>query len=88
MKILKEDREYVYGHTLTVGEIENKYPYEDVEIDKKIILSSYSVTYDALLAYKWRTKGYELVSWGGLYHKQRIFIFKTNKRNTRVTIPF
>lgn len=88
MKISRKDREYVYGHTMTVGEIENRYPYENVEIDKKIILSAYSVTYDVFMAYQWRTKGYELVSWGGLYHKQRIFVFKTNKKSTQLSMPF
>ncbi len=72
---MKSRRKYIYGHTKTLRQIRAEYPFEDVEVDKKLLLSErYTVTFDAYLAYELIKKGYEAVAWGAIYGQRHVFV--------------
>ena len=82
------DQVYIYGHTFDIEAIRNKYPFSYTKAKKKYIkCKKYTITFDALMAYTYRTKGYKIVLWGGTYKKMNVFVFK-KKRLTRNDLPF
>ena len=72
-----ETQVYVYGHKLDAEEIERRYPFSMHKVRKSIYNNKrYTVTFDILMAYSFRLKGYKVVSWGGLYKGVLVFIFR------------
>lgn len=85
---MKENQVYVYGHELDEREIRRQYPYSMKKISKHILMSSFNtITFDVLMAYSYRIQGYSIVSWGGLYKGENVFIFR-KQRIRSCSLPF
>lgn len=83
-----KNQKHIYGHNLSEKDIRRKYPYSMHKIKKSIIRDKrYTITFDALMAYSYRMKGYSVVSWGGLYHGVVAFVFRKVRIATH-DIPF
>lgn len=85
---MKNRRKYIYGHNKSLRQIQTEYPFENVELDKKLALSAqYTVTFDVYLAYELRKKGYKAVAWGAIYKRKRVFVIE--KRRIQISeLPF
>lgn len=84
---MRNERRYVYGHSKTLKQIKKEFPFDNVDVDKNIILSSdYTVTFDVCLAYQLRRKGYNALVWGGMYKHKRIFVIE--KKRVQMEMPF
>ena len=83
-----EKQVYIYGHGLDEKEIRRKYPFSMQTVNKKIIkCKRYTVTFDVLMAYRYKIEGYSVISWGGIYNGVNVFVF----RKTRIracSLPF
>lgn len=83
-----ENQVYIYGHRLDEKEIRRKYPYSMQKVSKKVIrCKRYTITFDALMAYSYREKGYSVVLWGGVYKGVNVFVFRKSRIRAH-SIPF
>lgn len=85
---MKNRKKYIYGHNKSLRQIQTEYPFENVEIDKKLALSAqYTVTFNVYLAYELRKKGYKAVAWGAMYKQRHVFVI--NKKPMPLSeLPF
>lgn len=79
---------YIYGHELDEEEIKRKYPYSHKRVRKMLIrCKRYTVTFDALMAYRYRMQGYDVIRWGGIYKGVTVFVFR-RMRISADDLPF
>ena len=83
-----ENQKYIYGHNLTEKEIRRKYPFSMRKVKKSVYKDKrYTITFDVLMAYSYRIKGYSVVTWGGTYNGVSVFIFRKSRISARA-LPF
>ena len=85
---MKENQVYIYDHELEEKEIRRKYPFSMRRVNSRVIrCKRYTITFDVLMAYSYRIQGYSIVSWGGIYKGENVFIFR-KKRISACSLPF
>lgn len=83
----KIERRMIYGHTVSKKRIEEKYPFEEVEIDCSVVKRfKGTVTFDIHLAYELRSKGFNVVHWGAIYRQKHVFLI--DKPTNTLPLPF
>ena len=83
----KIEKKMIYGHCMTRRKIEEKYPFDDLEIDSAFVRQcNATITFDIYLAYELRRQGYSAIAWGAIYRHKRVFII--DKPKNRLSLPF
>lgn len=78
----------IYGHSLDANCIKKKFPYSNMKVSKRIINSNrFTITFDIQMAYSYRSSGYSVVAWGGIYNGMNVFVFRKRRVSVR-SLPF